>query len=176
MKGLESVKHIRSFAVMAHEGQQYGGLPYEVHLDAVVGVLLRFGVYGWDTLAAGYLHDVLEDTELTLKELVPTVGESVAVLVDACTDGEGENRKARKERPYRLIPKHPDARKVKLADRIANIEASLAQHFRHNNSLTEMYRKEQAEFRRRLTEKLPLVKGGRDEAMLNYIEHLLETS
>jgi len=170
------VRLIRSLAVLMHGEQQYGDRPYVEHLDAVVGVLQRFGIHDEEILAAGYLHDVLEDTDLTFEGLEVLVGEPVAALVDACTDGEGPNRKARKERVYQMIPQYPRARMVKLADRVANIEASLAHHHRHRKNLTEMYRKEQAEFRRRLTEKLPLVKDGKVEAMFDYIDQLLETS
>jgi len=139
-------KRAREYAVEAHRGQQYGTKPYHVHLDAVVEVLRRFGHRDLETLAAGYLHDVLEDTETEFHALSREFGEVVAALVDACTDGAGANRAERKERPYRLIPKTPGALLVKLADRIANVEASRESGSR----LLSMYRKEHPEFERRL--------------------------
>lgn len=136
----------REYAVMAHRGQEYGTKPYHAHLDAVVRVLRRFGHCDQETVAAGYLHDVLEDTDVTPDALAREFGDSVAAVVDACTDGDGANRKERKERPYRLIPGVPGALLVKLADRIANVEESAAS----NPGLLQMYRKEHREFERRL--------------------------
>lgn len=136
----------REYAVKAHREQQYGTRPYHFHLDAVVEVLRRFGHCDRETVAAGYLHDVLEDTDATRDALAREFGDGVAAVVDACTDGDGANRKERKERPYRLIPRTPGALLVKLADRIANVEASVASNW----SLLKMYRKEHREFERRL--------------------------
>jgi (p)ppGpp synthase/HD superfamily hydrolase len=136
----------RETAREAHGGQKYGDEPYEVHLDAVVEVLRRFGCEDSEILMAGYLHDTLEDTHLIKDLLINRFGLRVAELVDACTDGIGRNRKERKERPYRLIPQVPGALTVKLADRIANIESAA-----HTNpGLLKMYRKEQAVFVKRL--------------------------
>lgn len=134
----------REYAVRAHRGQEYGAKPYHFHIDAVVEVLRRFGHVDRETLAAGYLHDVLEDTDATRDGLACEFGDAVAAVVDACTDGDGANRRERKERPYRLIPGTPGALLVKLADRIANVEASVAS----NSGLLQMYRKEHREFER----------------------------
>ena len=110
-------------------------------------VSLNHSMYAPELLAAGWLHDTLEDTSLSLEGLGAVVGEPVSVLVDACTDGEGANRKARKERPYMLIPKTPDTIVIKLADRIANVEAAIEEG---KPDLLGMYRKEHPEFRKRL--------------------------
>jgi guanosine-3',5'-bis(diphosphate) 3'-pyrophosphohydrolase len=133
----------RTRAEMAHLGQKYGDEPYIAHCERVVEVLRRFGFEDEHLLAAGYLHDTLEDTHLTKDRLVNEFGQRVADLVDACTDGPGRNRKARKERPFRLIPKTPGALAVKLADRITNVESS-------GKKLAAMYRKEHPVFLSRL--------------------------
>lgn len=143
---LNFMSRARLYAVRAHGDQRYGDSPYVVHLDAVVSILLRFGHGDHETVAAGYLHDVLEDTSRERRDLVLEFGEVVASLVDACTDGRGASRRERKERPFRLIPRTPGSLLVKLADRIANVESAA----RGRPGLLAMYRKEHPEFEKRL--------------------------
>lgn len=162
MDDLIELQGARVVAENAHMGQKYGDKPYLDHLDDVVGVLSRFGVDSLDILMAGYLHDTLEDTHLTKDRLANEFGQRVADLVDACTDGAGKNRKARKERPFLLIPKTHGALAVKLADRIANIESAKG----GNPGLLKMYRKENPVFRQRLYD--PAY-----EALFGHIEELL---
>jgi len=115
----------RSLAIRAHANQRYGEAPYEVHLAAAVAVLERHGLTDPELLAAAWLHDTIEDTPVTRAELVDAVGERVAAMVDAVSDGPGANRAERKARPYRMIPHTPGAILIKLADRIANVEAAV---------------------------------------------------
>lgn len=152
---IERVREARELAVKLHGDQRYGDLPYEVHLDHVVGVLRRFGVTDPNLLAAGYLHDAQEDTEATKNLIAAFTNDRVADLVDAISDGEGKNRKERKERPYTLIPQVKDAVILKLADRIANLENGHA----NESNLVSMYRKEQPEFEMRLFDEVKVNKG-----------------
>ncbi len=151
----QPLSHIaKEGAVRAHASQRYGVDPYRVHLEAAVKVLGRFGITDEAVLAAGWLHDVLEDPELSPVELAHELGkhsaEQVAAtiaIVDACTDGDGSNRKERKARVYRLIPRTKDAILVKLADRIANVEACVAAS---GTKKLAMYRAEQPTFQDQL--------------------------
>ena len=54
-----------AFAVAAHGDQRYAGGPYRDHLAAVVRVLREYG-YDGPYEAAGWLHDVVEDTPVEL--------------------------------------------------------------------------------------------------------------
>jgi (p)ppGpp synthase/HD superfamily hydrolase len=137
---------VRRFATAAHGGQRYGDQPYTIHLAAVVDCLSTFGITDPVILAAGWLHDVVEDTDTTLAEVAEVAGDAAAVIVDAVTDGEGDNRKARKARPYRLIPTVAGALEVKLADRIANVTSAASRR----PVLFKMYRREHKTFRNRL--------------------------
>ncbi len=114
------VARAREFAVKAHGDQRYGDRPYVEHLAEVVSVLTDFG-YKADYLCAGWLHDVVEDTSTTLDEIERNFGSGVARLVDAVSGGgERANHVAS---IYKKIAAHPEAAIVKLADRIANVEA-----------------------------------------------------
>jgi (p)ppGpp synthase/HD superfamily hydrolase len=128
-----------AFAVHAHGEQLYGHEPYSVHLEAVRAVLHDFSIDGELTIAA-WLHDVLEDTTTTREQIAHAFGEDVAALVEAVT-GRGPNRKARRADAYAKIEALPDAVFLKLADRIANVEAS-----KPGGRHLVMYREEQPGF------------------------------
>lgn len=119
------VETARALAHHAHRDQRYGDQPYTVHLAQVAAVLVRHGLDEPALLAAAWLHDTIEDTPTTRADVASAAGEHVAAMVDAVTDGPGADRATRKQRPYRLIPQTQDAVLVKLADRIANVEAAV---------------------------------------------------
>lgn len=143
------LKRAREVATSAHSGQRYGaGADYTVHLAAVESVLRRFGVEDEELLAAGWLHDTIEDTSLRRDLIAEWFGLRVLAVVSAVTDEPGQNRHERHEKTYpKTRAAGPDAISVKLADRIANIEASLAEL---GGGKLDMYRKEQADFRHAL--------------------------
>lgn len=117
-----SCAEARDFAIAAHGDQPYGNSPYVVHLSAVVRVLESFGADEVH-LKAGWLHDVVEDTTVQIEDVRSRFGKQVADLVWAVT-GEGHgDRHAHSRSIYRKIAAHPAAASLKLADRIANVEA-----------------------------------------------------
>ena len=110
----------REFAIERHGTQRYGDRPYADHLTQVVAVLIDFGFSG-PYLCAAWLHDVLEDTPTTLEEIRREFGPEVAKLVDAVSGGG--DRQNHIASIYKKIGAYPDAAYVKLADRVANVEA-----------------------------------------------------
>ena len=141
----EIVERACRFAVEKHGDQMYGNVPYYYHLRAVVSTMQAFSIWDKRLLAAGYLHDVLEDTPVTKEEIASKFSPYIANIVDACTDGEGKNRAERKARPYQLIPTVPGAVTVKIADRLANVITTRI-GANSNESLARMYAKEHASF------------------------------
>lgn len=105
----------------AHRGQRYGDKPYMSHLEDVVRTLKQFGVKNEDVLAAGFLHDAIEDTDMNYNDIRRATNESVAEIVFAVTDELGRNRAERARNTYPKIRGYPQATAVKLADRIANV-------------------------------------------------------
>lgn len=135
-----NVHEARDFAVAAHGAQKYGEHPYSHHLDAVAGVLTAAGVKRAHVLCAAYLHDVVEDTKVSAAEIEQRFGPEVANIVSAVTKVKGYVL----EQYLRGIANNPDAVLVKLADRIANTEASRANH----PEMYAKYRQEYPVFRR----------------------------
>ena len=150
-----------SWARELHDGQSYGHLPYTVHLDAVADVLRQFG-HGDDRvlMSAGYLHDAIEDQGVTREQIAARFGDRVADIVDAVSDPDGEDRSTQKAAAYPRIRDLDEAVIVKLADRIANVQAG--------GPKRTMYRDEQPAFRG--TVRAP----GIADDMWAYLDALLE--
>ena len=131
------------FAKRAHAGQEYGGGDFhEKHLARVVATLRKFGEDNPLLLAAAWLHDTVEDTDVTIDDIRAEFGDDVADLVWRLTDEEGHNRKERHHLTHMKIRGRTDAVRVKLADRIANVESAHEQR----THLRGMYREEYQAF------------------------------
>jgi (p)ppGpp synthase/HD superfamily hydrolase len=132
----------RDFAIQLHGGQLYGlDEPYSVHLDAVHSILVEAGFTG-PILDAAYLHDVLEDTDCTLDELVNHFEGEVANLVWSVT-GTGRNRAERNSSIASRLTIYTKGKDLKVADRIANLEAAIA---KGNIEKLKMYTNEHPAF------------------------------
>lgn len=121
------VTDAREFALRVHGEQKYGKRPYGVHLKAVANLVRHYG--GSDAqVAAGWLHDTLEDTmqELTMKERRSLLSLKFGVFVDsmvfACT-GESDRREEAFEQQMTKLAVNADAMLVKIADRYCNMSA-----------------------------------------------------
>ena len=144
---MDLVEQASEFARRAHAGQKYGGGDFhEQHLARVVRTLDEFGERRAALLAAAWLHDTVEDTDATNDEIRATFGDDVGDLVWRLTDEQGENRRDRHARTHAKIRGRTEAVRVKLADRIANVEASIEQR----SHLFGMYRKEHGHFQKEL--------------------------
>lgn len=149
-------------AEQAHQNQKYGTDPYRTHLLEVIQVLKRFGFFiTEDTfksdiavlIIAAWLHDVLEDTILEKHHIEYDFGKEVTDLVWRVTDEPGKNRKEKKQATYPKIKESNWAVILKLADRIANVEAGLRMKNNGNKNLFEMYQKEYIDFKQNLFSK-----------------------
>ena len=109
---------------MAHRGQWRKGarVPYAVHPLRVVGRVQAWGLDDPEVLAAAALHDVVEDTKVTLDEVRRGFGPRVAALVDALTHPHGLAPRDRTAVILARLREAPlEALVVKLADRLDNV-------------------------------------------------------
>ncbi|MCW5873566.1 MAG: bifunctional (p)ppGpp synthetase/guanosine-3',5'-bis(diphosphate) 3'-pyrophosphohydrolase [Anaerolineales bacterium] len=82
---LELIQRAHRYAAKAHQGQtRASGEPYLNHCVAVAAILADLEVPAV-LVAAGLLHDTVEDTSVTLKDLQAEFGEDVAKLVSGVT-------------------------------------------------------------------------------------------
>lgn len=115
------------FSKNAHEGQKrMSGEPYFIHTVETAKNLARFGMDA-QTIAAGLLHDVLEDTNITEEEIIKNFGEDILFLVKGVTKlgtlkYHGHERHVESLRKF-FVAMANDLRVViiKLADRLHNL-------------------------------------------------------
>lgn len=143
----------KAYAAIKHKGQIHGTRPFTTHLSEVVSALHEFGYKDDDLTAAAWLHDVVEDTEVTIEEIYAEFGNRVGDLVDALTDGPGKTRIEKKQKPYATIPNVEGAVIVKLADRIANVRHTIADSKPDAGRYYETYKREHAGFCKALGKK-----------------------
>ena len=112
----------------AHGGQQrQSGEPYISHPLAVAEILVGLGMDS-DCICAALLHDVVEDTDITLEVLQKKFGHDVALMVDGVTKikklsfASKEDKQSENIRKM-LLAMSEDIRVIiiKLADRLHNI-------------------------------------------------------
>lgn len=134
------VREARLVAIKAHGTQDYDGIfPYEKHLDDVIDVLKRFYITSPEMLCAAYLHDSIEDGNLSYNDIKKHFGIIVAEMVFSVTDEMGRNRAEKKRKTLPKTSQNVGGCKLKVADRIANIEMG---------GKVDMYRSEFEEFQK----------------------------
>ncbi len=99
-------------------------VPYMSHLAGVAITLARHG-FDDEVIAAGALHDVMEDQGVTFDEIAARFGERVATLVRMVSE---QDRSApweeRKRRYLEAFPRKPwEAQAITLADKIDNFQS-----------------------------------------------------
>lgn len=124
-----------AFAAGAHNGidqrRKYTGEPYINHPCRVAALVGKVAGATVDMIAAAYLHDTVEDTEVTLSDIREMFGETVAEYVEYLTetskrDRPDLNREARKMiDAHRLAAAPPEVQTIKYADFIDNTSTIL---------------------------------------------------
>ena len=121
-------------------------IPYISHLMAVSALVLEYG--GTPTQAsAALLHDVIEDTDCTIDEIIELVGDEVAQIVLACTHEPSEDKtpegwKKRKQHYLDHLltaDRLTDANLVALCDKVHNIECTVRDWHAHNHDPSKMF-------------------------------------
>ncbi len=126
-KEIELIKKAYAFAEKAHSGQKrMSGDPYFIHVLETAKILAKLGMDA-QTIAAGFLHDVLEDTETPEEELQKEFGDDIVFLVKGVTKlgtlkYRGHERHVESLRKF-FIAMANDLRVViiKFADRLHNL-------------------------------------------------------
>ena len=135
------------FAVQAHAGTERRGkgFPYIVHpLEAMAIVATMTS--DQELLAAAALHDILEDTDLTVEDLRKTFGDRIARIVEEESDTEfpGTHAADSWHDRKRIAMQHlrtasPEAKIVALGDKRSNMRAIARDYALQGDSLWNLF-------------------------------------
>jgi (p)ppGpp synthase/HD superfamily hydrolase len=128
----DSLDRALAMAARAHRDQlrKSSDVPYIQHPVHVAIVLLKHG-FEEAVVIAALLHDVVEDTTVTLADVRAQFGDPVAALVDAVTeqktDGAGHRpwRTRKDEQLAKLDAAPPEVAALKAADLLHNVQTTL---------------------------------------------------
>src|SRR3989304_9408579 len=115
----------KKFAQEKHKNQKRkgGGTPYSDHLEGVVNRLKNLGVTDKDVLCAAWLHDIIEDTDVTFDQINERFGREVAVIVLSLSKDQNIPKK---DKEMQYINQLKDAsfqtKIIKLCDISANLK------------------------------------------------------
>ena len=143
----DGMQQVLQIAVVAHRDQVRRGsdVPYIVHPLMVARIVEEAG-FDEITVAAALLHDVIEDTPITLNELGMRCDGNIASIVAACTeiktDPQGqpipwEDRKREHLQRLRRSAR-TEVRAVMLADKLDNLR-SIKRHLRAGQPVWENF-------------------------------------
>ena len=121
------------FAATAHRRQTRKGsdIPYIAH-PVMVGLILQRAGFPETTVAAGILHDVVEDTDATLEDVEREFGAQIARMVEAVTETKTDAagrplpwQTRKDEKLAKLAQADTDVLAIAAADKLHNLAATL---------------------------------------------------
>lgn len=121
------VSAARDFAGHAHEGQtRKNGEPYISHPHAVAKIFYEeWRIRDEKIIAAAYLHDVPEDTGVTIDEIAVRFGQKVARMVEGVSKFQSENKEEIDLKTLKKVVEigyvDYEVSLLKLADRLHNL-------------------------------------------------------
>jgi len=109
-----------------HRGQmrKCGMVPYIVHPMHVLGILYKYGITNDKVLSAAVLHDVVEDTDMSILDIQSAFGWDVRRIVEALTKPDGD------------YTKQKESRIIKMADRLSNISRPFPENWDSKKQLS----------------------------------------
>lgn len=155
---MEAVEKARFFAAIAHEAvgdrRRFTGDRVEVHVGAVAGMLKKYG-YDDDTVAAGWLHDVVEDTKIEDEFLRKHFSEKTCLIVgysSKVTVKEDGTRRERTRMDHEHYSKGPEeSQTLKLCDSMDNTPSMCDS----DPKFAKLYVREKTDLHGRLTKAHP---------------------
>lgn len=148
---MDVIEKALQIASQAHKNQyrKQTNIPYITHPVAVGMILMKEG-YDEEIIAAGILHDTVEDTDLTLKDIKDLFGSRIAGIVKGCSEPDKTlSWEARKKHTIEYLKTAPnDIRMVACADKLHNIRSIINDYEKDGNKVWDRFNrgKEQQEW------------------------------
>ena len=123
------IKKAKKYAIEKHnhpsESQRYGSAPYSKHLEMVLIIIEKYKYllndeYHEDVICSSWLHDTVEDTDTTPKNLKYLFNDRIAQIVYRVSNERGWSKK---EELFKTLPKIWECELstyIKMCDRMAN--------------------------------------------------------
>jgi (p)ppGpp synthase/HD superfamily hydrolase len=141
---LEIINNALEIASRAHELQYRKGtnIPYITH-PVAVGMILLYEGYREEVVAAGILHDTVEDTDITLEDLKREFGSDIANIVEGCS--EPDKSLSWEERKHHTIEflktASEDIKAVACADKLHNIRTIIDDHVKEGEAVWNRFKR-----------------------------------
>ncbi len=180
------VTRAREFAQRAHQGQvrKSGNLPYFTHLEAVAQLLQQHGVQDETSLAAAYLHDLLEDQPAFAEEFRRDYPAAVVETVECLTeikrndDGSLRPKSQRFDEYVKSVQRGSEAalraRPISCADKVHNI-SNIAEAEKSGDSLMMRLRTRPGQQRAQLSTLRKVYAGSVPETLLQAFDAATQT-
>ncbi|MBR3739886.1 MAG: HD domain-containing protein [Clostridia bacterium] len=145
------------YATVMHQGKvrKFGNRPFILHPLEVAQILATM-TDDQEIIAAGILHDIVEDTDGTLEEIEKRFGQRVALIVssESETDYPGEEKSAtwkrRKEESLKVLRNSSDigVKMLWLADKLANIRSLSGMYSEQGEKMWKRFHQSDPEMQR----------------------------
>jgi (p)ppGpp synthase/HD superfamily hydrolase len=170
------VERAAKIALLAHNGQtrKGDGSPYIIH---PLMVAMKLNQYGFDDkiVAAALVHDVLEDTDFSEKDLRLELGDEIVEIVKAVTNDDSLSWEEKKKKYIETVRNGGvEAKAVALADKIHNLESLLAAYEEQGSKLWEKFNRGKEQKIWFETEVLKMLQETWDHPMIKEYEELIE--
>jgi (p)ppGpp synthase/HD superfamily hydrolase len=119
------IEEAKSFATKAHAGQKRknSNVDYIVHPIRVAETLRQAG-FQEEVICAGYLHDVVEDTDIELSDIERRFGRKVKRIVAAHTEDKSQSWDNRKKHTIDTVQIAPlEIKALIVADKLDNLQS-----------------------------------------------------
>jgi (p)ppGpp synthase/HD superfamily hydrolase len=141
---MDVVEKALEVAGQAHDGQYRKGtkIPYITHPAAVGMILMRAG-YSDELVAAGILHDTVEDTEVTLDDLKREFGPQIAKIVAGCSEPDKSLLwEERKEHTIEFLKTASlEIQAVACADKLHNVRSLLSDYQQDGDEIWKRFKR-----------------------------------
>ncbi|MDQ3018490.1 MAG: HD domain-containing protein, partial [bacterium] len=139
----DNVLYALEFASVAHQTQMRKGaqhIPYISH-PAMVGSILARAGFPEETIIAGILHDVIEDTSYGYEYIAENFGKDIAGHVQCVSEDKSLNYITRKQLYLENLKNAPDdALAVSMADSMANLMSICISAAKYDVTLDTTYK------------------------------------
>ena len=141
------IRKAAEFAKQAHEGTFRKGsrIPYIYHPMEVALIVAQI-TDDPEVIAAAYLHDVLEDTDVTGEELREQFGERVLFLVQQETEDKSRTWRERKEATIlHLEHAERDVKILTLGDKLSNMRSTARDYMVEGETIWQRFNEKRRE-------------------------------